>query len=301
MEAPGIVTLQAGDIRMTLAPSIGGAVAGFWHGAFPLMRETTEEALRHGLVRQMSCYPLIPYSNRIANGRFGFQGSSYQLRLNFGDHPHSIHGNAWQRPWQLVEAAESRCRLTFRHDPVGDRAGEWPFAYRAEQTFSLDPGEARIALSLKNTDTRAMPAGFGLHPFFPNRPGTALRFEAAGVYLNGDDALPAQCEAVPHEWDYRLLRSLGSPRLDNCFMGWNGYAEIRSGCEAPSLSIEADTVFRHLVVYAPDGRDFFAVEPVSHMNDAVNRPELSATGLRILGPGETMAGSVCFRVGPPSP
>ena len=39
----------------------------------------------------MASFPLVPYANRIAQGRFAFDGADHQLPRNFGDHPHSIH------------------------------------------------------------------------------------------------------------------------------------------------------------------------------------------------------------------
>jgi aldose 1-epimerase len=51
-----------------------------------------------------------------------------------------------------------------------------------------------------------------------------------------------------------------------------------------------------LVVYVPAGRDFFAVEPVSHMNNAVNRPDAVDNGLSNIAPGEQLTGRVRFAV-----
>jgi aldose 1-epimerase len=297
MTASGTLRLESGALRLSVAPSVGGALAGFWHDGVPLMRETAQEALRDGLVRQTSCYPLIPYSNRIAQARFAFDGTEHELSRNFGDHPHSIHGNAWQRPWHVEEQSGAGCRLAYRHDPSGDGADGWPFAYRAVQAIHLDPAGATITLELTNADERAMPSGFGLHPFFPRHPDSALRFEAGGVYRNGVDSLPSDHGPVPEEWDYGTLRRLGYPALDNCFTGWNGRAEIRSGSHVPDLRIEADPIFGHLVVYIPEGRAFFAIEPVSHMNDAINRTSVPGHGLKILRPGETMTGRIHFHVG----
>jgi aldose 1-epimerase len=301
MGMPATVTLESGALRMAITPSVGAAITGFWHGTFPLMRETRDDALREGLVRQTSCYPLIPYSNRIAHGRFTFEGVEHRLALNFGEHPHSIHGNAWQRPWHVEERTGTACRLAFSHDLSRDGTLGWPFAYRAEQKIRLDPAGAEITLSLTNADERAMPAGFGLHPFFPRRPDTILRFDASGVFQNGCDSLPSAHQAVPAEWNYSTPRALGRPRLDNCFSGWDGKAEIRSGSGDPSLCIEADANFGNLVVYVPDGRDFFAIEPVSHSNDAINRPDSARNWLAVLRPGETMSGVVRFHVGAPAP
>jgi aldose 1-epimerase len=296
MVPSALVTLTHGFLRLALVPHLGGAIAGFWREGVAILREMPAEALADSLVRQTSSYPLIPYSNRIAGGRFSFDGVDYRLGLNFGDHPHSVHGNAWQRPWRVDEVEPSRCRLTFHHRPMGHEAEGWPFAYRAEQLFTLDEDGLTIRLSLENEDGRPMPAGFGLHPFFPKRPGTSLRFATVGVYRNGPDSLPAGNDPVPDEWNYRTLRPLGEPKLDNCFNGWDGQAEIRFEDDNLVLRMEADPVFGHLVVYVPSGRDYFAVEPVSHMNDAIHHLDIAGNGLKILQPGETLAGTVRFLV-----
>jgi aldose 1-epimerase len=290
------VTLSKGDLTLALAPSIGGAIVGFWRDGLALMRETPEQALRDGLVRQTCCYPLMPYSNRIAHGRFSFDGREHQLALNFGDHPHSIHGNAWQRPWQVTESREAYCRLELRHRPVGSDAQGWPFAYRAEQLFDLDAEGLTLTLVLENQDDRAMPAGLGLHPFFPKRPGVRLQFTAEGVYPNGEDSLPTDSIQLPEKWNYRELIDLGEPGVDNCFKGWHGTARIVFGPEKIGLGIQADPFFGHLVVYVPTGRDFFAVEPVSHVNNAINRPDIADRGLKVLQSGERLTAKVRFHV-----
>ena len=88
---------------------------------------------------------------------------------------------------------------------------------------------------------------------------------------------------------------MGEPRLDNCFKGWNGTARVVFEAEKVALTMEADPIFGHLVVYVPPGRDFFAVEPVSHVNNAVNRPDIADSGLKVLRPGERMTAAVRFR------
>ena len=52
-------------------------------------------------------------------------------------------------------------------------------------------------------------------------------------------------------------------------------------------TIEADSTCDRLVVYAPTGCDFVAVEPVTHETDAFNRTASGAqgTGMRVLAPG----------------
>ena len=86
--------------------------------------------------------------------------------------------------------------------------------------------------------------------------------------------------------------------MDNCFGGWNGEAAIRWPETGLTFRIEAEPAFGHLVIYLPPGEDFFCVEPVSNANDGFNLFDLGvpATGVRVLAAGETLAGTVRFRI-----
>jgi aldose 1-epimerase len=149
-------------------------------------------------------------------------------------------------------------------------------------------------MEIRNTDRRPAPAGLGLHPYFPRAGEVMLRFSAARVWTNGADHLPDSSIPVPPEWDHADGRLVGSAKLDNCFDGWDGQALIsRPGLQ---LHIEARDTFRHLVVYTPASRPYFAVEPVSHMNDAIHRLEVERNGLHVLEPGATLSGEMRFRL-----
>ena len=49
----------------------------------------------------MACFPLVPYANRIANGRFAFAGDEVQLRRNWDRDPHPLHGQGWRSAWTI--------------------------------------------------------------------------------------------------------------------------------------------------------------------------------------------------------
>jgi aldose 1-epimerase len=58
-----------------------------------------------------------------------------------------------------------------------------------------------------------------------------------------------------------------------------------------TTTLAADCACDRLVVYAPAGRDFIAVEPVTHETDAFNRADggARATGMRTLRPGQAFS------------
>lgn len=157
--------LAAGAWEATLLPSLGGAVATLRRSGIDILRPTPREP--EGAL-DTACFPLVPYANRIAFGRFRFAERDIVLPRNFGDHPHTLHGVGWQRPWTVVDVRDDAATLRLTH--AGDQ--DWPWPFEAEQRFQLEAGGMRTTLSLTAGDV-AMPAGLGLHPYFPRRPARA--------------------------------------------------------------------------------------------------------------------------------
>ena len=291
-----LLELATAAARVTLAPEIGGAIASFTVGGRPMLRPTPRTALDARDVRRLACYPLVPYSNRIRNAELRFDGRRYALARNFGDHPHSIHGVGWQRAWTVVEHATDHARLALVHDAQGDDAHAWPWPFEAKLAFHLQDMDRNAALlvatiALRNTGSVPFPFGLGFHPFFPKRAGTRLGFSADGVWRNDAAQLPKALETIPDEWRFDPPRALDELALDNVFTGWRGGATLVDDAARTSIRVEADRALGILVVYAPPGADFIAVEPVSHETDAFNRSADGAThtGARVLRPGSAFS------------
>jgi aldose 1-epimerase len=289
--------LVAGDARLTLCPGLGGSIGNWERRGVPVLRHTDEAALAGASARALSCFPLIPFSNRIAWGRFSFGGEDFQLDRNFGDHPHTIHGNAWQRAWRVLGQSASRAELRLNHDPDADSGHHWPYAYQASLIYALSPDTLHVTMRITNMDMRAQPVGLGLHPFQPRTPQTAIAFRAATVWRTGADSLPDAQLPVDGHWSFEPGHVITPPPLDNCYAAWTGRAEITRPEHGIRLVIAADDIFRHLVVFTPEEKPFFAVEPASNMTDAINRMDtIPAHGLRILAPGETLERQIRFLV-----
>jgi aldose 1-epimerase len=75
------------------------------------------------------------------------------------------------------------------------------------------------------------------------------------------------------------------------FSGWAGRAALAQPDAGIVVELSAPPPATFLVVYVPQGGDFLAVEPVTHMTDAFNRAARgeSGTGTRVLEPGETLS------------
>ena len=278
-----ILSLRAGRLAVELAPQAGGSIARFrYDDTLDLMRPMTEEAIASSRGNAAACYPLVPFSNRIADGRLLFDGQEHRLEANWPGVRHPMHGEGWARAWDVVRHDPASAELVHEHD---GRKG-WPFRYRARLSFRLDDGGLAVRMAIENLERRAVPAGIGLHPFFTRDADSTLAFRATGVWLGDAEVLPVERVALPPEWDYSTSRPV-EPGLDNCFEGWDGRALITWPGRRLKLELEASQPFRHAVVYTPADRPYFCVEPVSHANGKVADARLE--------PGATLAGDIAFR------
>lgn len=283
-----LLSLRAGRLAVDLAPEAGGSIARFaLEGAGDLLRPATDAALASGTGMNTACYPLVPYSNRIANGRLAFDGEVFQLAPRWPGIRHPMHGDGWRHPWQVLHHERTRADLVYLHER-GTPGMDWPFRYRANLSFRLEETGLTVGLSIENLEGREVPAGLGLHPFFVRDAETELACRLAGVWRTDAEVLSLQRVPVPAEWDFSNPRRVDGTGLDHCFDGWDGEATIIWPQRGLRLVLSATEAFRHLVIYVPDGQRHFCVEPVSHANGAVGQTRLAA--------GATFGGEISFRL-----
>lgn len=286
-----MIALHASRLTLELRPEVGGSVTEFRLDAKPILRPTTADALASQGARGAASYPLVPYSNRLRDNRFRFMGRTYDLPPTLNGQV--IHGVGWRRPWQVVAVSATRASLVYDHTPDV----EWPFAFRAEQHFMLDADGLSCRLAAINLAPHEAPMGMGPHPFFARPPGTRLTFTAACVWHHDAKKIPTHATQVPPEWDFSTGRDVAGVVLDHCFSDWGGRAEIL----LPYARVEftADALFRHLIIFTPEGRDFFAVEPVTNLTDGLNRMHTEPmSNIFLLQPDERVEASFRLAVAP---
>ncbi|MDB5816963.1 MAG: aldose 1-epimerase [Rhizobacter sp.] len=264
--------LRSDLLRMVLRADIGGSIAGLWRGDVPVLRSA--DPLTLSMPRGAASFPLMPYSNRLAYRRFKWLGQTHTTEPNFEDTPHSLHGVAWRRPWTVGPHAEQDAVLSLSHRSDAD----WPFDFEARQTFTLTPTALELRLEFTNTAATAAPSGLGWHPYFPKRLRSRLHIELTDRWEADATQLPTRKVPQPG-----IDADVAHLEFDHCFEGWRGPAVIRD----EKLSLKLTSSLPYLIVYTPHDKDYFAVEPVSHVSNAINMAEPAAYGLRTLQPGET--------------
>ncbi len=237
------------------------------------MRSTEPGLLERA--RVSGCYPLVPYSNRLGHRHFRWLGREYTTKPNYDEgNPHSVHGMAWQRPWTIESQREDDAVLQLEHP--GD--GDWPFAFSVRQAFALTPAGLNVGLAITNKADQPAPVGLGWHPYFPKRTRSRLHIELTDRWISdATTQLPTRKVAQPG-----IDADVAHLDYDNCFEGWQGAARLRD----EKLSVRMTSSLPYLVVFTPPTKDYYCVEPVSHVSNAIHMADPAAHGLRTLQPGE---------------
>lgn len=278
---------------------------GTWHAVVPDCREAAGDSALRNQPRagQSSDAPLpaanfhmLPYSNRIRDGRFEFQGQTVQLAEG---HKHAIHGALRKLPWKIAASDATSLTCTLHSGDHPDL--NWPWAIDATINQSVDGSHLSSTLTLTNRGETDMPAGFGWHPYFVqvvNGAEPTLTLPVQGVFPDeAGDCLPdGPPVELPDSLDFRQARRLdANQRIDCCLSGLQGDCVIDWREGGIQLLMSASENCRFLILYNPD-MPHFAVEPVTNANDAFNLASQGIdAGLAVLKPGQTLEATMTLQ------
>ncbi len=262
-----LYTLQNGALRLDVSER-GGVIEGFWHNDTPLLRPGKHS----GVAVESSCFPLVPFGNRVSGNRFEWEGKTYELEPNVAWDSHYLHGDAWLNDWQCEARSDQALTLTYRQQ-------RGIYRYEAEQQFHLTATALRVTLSVTNEGKETLPFGLGWHPYFPLTTATRLQAKASGYWLEREHWLAGEYQGrVPDALDFRQPNALPHQWVNNGFSGWDGEAIIHQQGYALGMKTEPPAPCYFVFVSDPAfdkgyAFDFFCLEPMSHAPDDHHRAQ----------------------------
>lgn len=235
-----------------------------------------------------SLFPMLPFCGRIRGGSFVYFGITRKMQKNQLGIVDPIHGDGWKSIWQATEQSPTKVVLTMSHDKA---KGGFPFSYDAEIIYELIENKFMIKMSVTNTSTLPMPCGLGIHPFFTKTKEVELDFATKMVWSNESDPIFDKPYETPSAWQFKGGRPLKNAIFDTCFDGFDGKASILYPDMGISVIMESDPQCKHVVLYAPRGKNFFCIEPTTNASNAFNLAAsgVVGTGIQSIGPGQKMS------------
>jgi len=200
-----------GDQRATLV-EVGGGIREYEVGGRPALDPYPVDAIcdgAHGMV-------LVPWPNRLADGRYRFEGVDYQVALTEPEKANAIHGLLRWRSWRAAKRTPSSIVMSTRLHPMLG----YPFTLDVSVTYQLGDDGLVVVTTATNSGTAPCPYGCGQHPYLS--PGTGvidactLQLQAGSRILTDDQRqLPTGTQPVAGTpWDFSAGKVLGELRLD---------------------------------------------------------------------------------------
>jgi aldose 1-epimerase len=229
---------------------------------------------------------VAPWPNRIADGRYSYEGQELRVPINEPKRDAALHGLVCDQPWALVSRQPSEVRLQHRIRP----SPGYPFALLLDVTYSLDADGFHTEVSATNIGDFTAPYGVCPHPYLAAA-GSALnswRLELPAdnfLEVTPDRLLPLRRQWVDDgPFDFRQARELGDVQIDHAFTGLvrdsKGIATVRlTDVGGTGVGIRWDKACSWVQIHTADHPDparhrlGLAVEPMTCPPDAFNSGE----------------------------
>jgi aldose 1-epimerase len=272
---------------------VGGGVRSYRVGDRDVLHPYDADAMCDGAHGA----PLVPWPNRLGDGRYVFDGAEHQVALTEPDKHNAIHGFGLWRSWRAVEHTAERVAMATRLHP---RPG-YPFTLDVRVDYALGPAGLTVATTATNAGDTACPYAGGQHPYLSPGSGPidacTLGF-AAGVRVDTDAErqLPVGDVGVAGTaYDFAEPRALGTLEVDYAFGDLarddDGRAWLAlTGPDGRTARLWADAAYGYLEVFTADTlaphrrRAGLGVEPMTAPPDAFR----SGVDLLRLEPGQAV-------------
>ncbi|MBR6571588.1 MAG: aldose 1-epimerase [Clostridia bacterium] len=257
----GAVVLRAGAWTAQVMPHWGMNMVSLRVDGRPVLREPdsmqtlSESPFLYGI-------PLLFPANRTANGRFCFDGTTYQLPVNepaFGNH---LHGLMYNAPFAVVHASETAVVAVYEN--MGDR---YPFPFRMQITDRLDETGMTRTLMLTNTGLSPMPYTMAFHTAFCEpqrfRAEIGIRHERSASYV------PTGRTAPLNDAEAQYLTGICPKGLavSGCYTASGPSAQL------DDILFEMSDGFDQRVLFNAGGNaGFLCIEPQAGMVNGLNMP-----------------------------
>ena len=242
---------------------------------------------------------LTPFNDRIPQGRYRFNGASYELPANDPTDGSAIHGLVYKRVFDVCElSADFRSAEVKLQTVVGDdEYAGYPFAIRVSVAYRLDAFGLRTTIAVKNESSSPAPVSMGMHPYFllDSAVGDTTLYCPGDAYVEVDGQLLPTGAHVPIQgscFDYTAPSALSTP-LDIAIRREHSPSALTviDRCNDRLVVEQNNAPFGYTQLFVPDSATSLAVEPVSAATNAFNMPEL---GLSVLAPGAMLSGAMRF-------
>ena len=269
--------LEGGGYRAVVV-EVGGGLRTLHHGEHALLDGYDDDAIADGGRGQL----LLPWPNRVADGRYRFAGRDHQLDLSEPALGHAIHGLVRWASWTPGDdagptAGRAHSQLTLTHRLQARPS--YPFTLDYEVGYHLDEGGLTVRVTVTNAGSSDAPVAAGAHPYLTAGTATiddcVLQVPAGEVLTTDARQIPQGRQPVEGSpLDFRVAHPIGDVVVDTAYtgLGRGDDGRARVTLSAPfgrSTELWVDDHHPYLMIFTGDTlaparrRQGLAVEPMT--------------------------------------
>ncbi len=223
---------------------------------------------------------LFPFANRIKNGKYDFDNTSFQLEINQKEEQNALHGLVYNKTFKVIDnkATKDEAKIVLEYDELKHSIG-FPFTYKIQLEYTFKDSTTELKVTINNTGEKAFPFTLGWHPYFvsENLKDSALAFNSTEKVVLGERNITTGTKAVEMKDDL----SLDISSLDDCWVLDADEVVFKTPKYNLIFNSTGDNNF--LQAYIPPRKNTIAIEPTTGVSDSFN----NKIGLAVLNSNDT--------------
>lgn len=278
-----IITNELLNLNCSIYPNLGASIQQLTSNGIEIIDGITND--EKGLELYKSKFNssfLFPFPNRVKDGTYSFENTTYQLEVNETNLNNRLHGHIFNKSFAITyqNVSKDSASVTFSYSDKGTSKG-YPFPYTIEITYVFSNNKMTIDFNVLNSGKTALPFGIGWHPYFnaKNLGTSVIDFDADEQYVVDDQMIPTS----KTELKFKTPLVMGDTFLDDCFITNKSQVSFKTEAFNIDIDFSSETPNSFLQSYTPDTRDCIAIEPMTCAPNSVNNKD----GLLSLAPNET--------------
>lgn len=221
---------------------------------------------------------LFPFANRIKDGVYKFDGTSFQLEKNQEEEQNALHGFVYKKKFSVTakELNDDYAKISLLYEENETSKG-FPFTYNMHLEYTFSEKSVSLKVIVENTSKTKFPYTLGWHPYFisDNLKESVLMFDSTKKIVLDNRNITTGTKTIAND-----SLSLNTPALDDCWILNSDEVQFKT----PKYQLTFNTTGNNnfLQAYMPPKPNAIAIEPTTGVSDSFN----NGIGLKTLAPNE---------------